>query len=171
MTRSRRMALFEFAVVVAMIGALSAVLLNRLHYYQEVAEKSDMEYTVGAIKSALRMRMATMMVEGHAQEFHVLAEQNPMDWLDQKPHSYRGSLANPTSKQVQPGSWYFDSTKRCLVYVLERGDQFLPNSGGQKRVRWQMTILRNQFDPMLQNGAAQATDSVALRLVEPYKWF
>lgn len=171
MTRSRGMALFEFAVAVTVIGTLSAILLNRLHYYQELAEKSDMEYTVSAIKSALRWRMATMMVEGHAQEFNGLAQQNPMEWLEQKPSNYRGSLAHQTSGPSQPGSWYFDSINRQLVYVVGRGDHFEPNGGEPKSVRWRVIFLHNLPEPMLADGAVQTTDSVALRLIEPYKWF
>lgn len=163
--------MLEFAVAVAAIGILSGILLNRLHYYQELAEKADMEYTIGAIKSALSLRMATMLVDGRAQEFNLLAQENPMDWLEETPRHYRGRIANNIGGQTSAGGWYFDSDTRSLVYVVENGDHFQPNSDGRKRVRLRVISLRNQPSPTLDDGAAQATDSVALSLIEPYKWF
>jgi hypothetical protein len=170
-TRIRGISLFEFAVVVTVIGILAGILLNRLHYYQELAEKSDMEYTISAIKSAMRLRMAVMLVEGHAQQFNVLMQENPMDWLDDKPRNYRGLLSAQTSARLQPGNWYFDREARSLIYVVERGEHFQANSDGQKRVRLRLAPLRNQPDRTSDLGIGYPTDSVTLSLVEPYKWF
>jgi len=171
MTRSRGFSLLELAVAVAAIGILAVTLLNRLHYYQEAAEKADMEYTVVSLKSVLRLRMSTMLVEGHAQEFSTLALQNPIDWLEEKPRNYRGVVASRTGAPMQPGSWYFDSDARTLVYVVDRSEHFQPDSEGQKRVRLRVTTLRNQPGSTSDNGVARTSDSVTLSLIEPYKWF
>ena len=112
-----------------------------------------------------------MLVEGHAQEFSTLAMQNPIDWLDEKPRNYRGVVSSRASAQMQPGSWYFDSDTRTLVYVVYRSEHFQQDSEGEKRVRLRVTTLRNQPDSILNGGAAQPTDSVTLKIVEPYKWF
>ena len=170
-TRSRGISLLEFAVVVIAIGALSGILLNRLHYYQERAEKADMEYTIGAIKSALRLRMAVMLVEGHAQQFNVLLQENPMDWLEEKPRNYRGVLTAPGRGTMQPGSWYFDRDVRVLIYIVDQGEHFQANSDGRKQIRLRVEALRNQADRTSEPGLGQPTDSVTLRLLDTYKWF
>jgi len=170
-TRSRGISLLEFAVVVMVIGLLSGILLNRLHYYQEHAEKADMEYTIGAIKSALRMRMAVMLVEGRAQQFNLLLQENPMDWVAEKPHNYRGIVSAQGRETMQSGNWYFDREARSLIYVVDRAEHFQAHGDGRKQVRLRVESLRNQAESTSLPGPGQATDSVTLRLVETYKWF
>ncbi|HEY6720193.1 MAG TPA: prepilin-type N-terminal cleavage/methylation domain-containing protein, partial [Burkholderiales bacterium] len=54
--------LIELIVVVCIIALCAALLLDRLRFYQEAAEKAAMEYTVGAVKSALQLRVAAMLL-------------------------------------------------------------------------------------------------------------
>jgi type II secretory pathway pseudopilin PulG len=42
--RGEGFTLLELAVCLAVLMTLSGVLLSRLHYYQEAAERADMEY-------------------------------------------------------------------------------------------------------------------------------
>lgn len=168
---SRGVSLLEFAVAVIVIGILSGILLDRLHYYQERAEKADMEYTIGAIKSALRLRMAVMLVEGHAQQFNLLLQENPMDWLDEKPRNYRGVLSGAGRGAMQPGAWYFDRDARVLLYIVDQGAHFQANSEGRKLVRLRVEAVRNQAEPASELGLGQPTDSVILRLLDTYTWF
>lgn len=171
MRRPKGFSLLELMVSVSLIGIAMTILFERLSYYQEVAEKTNVEYTVKTIKRALRLRMAMLLVEGRAQEYALLAQENPMDWLEKKPDNYLGRLSNPGVGQVPAGNWYFDSANRSLVYLVAVGGHFQPDSGGQKRLRLQVSLVRNQLDSSLSNDAPQASDSVALRLLEPYVWF
>ena len=72
------MTLIELVVVVCIIGVLGAVLLDRLRFYQEAAEKAAMEYNVGALKSALQLRVAAMLVRGEERNIESLANANPI---------------------------------------------------------------------------------------------
>jgi prepilin-type N-terminal cleavage/methylation domain-containing protein len=169
--RPRGFSLLELMVAISVISIVGIVLLNRLSYYQEMAEKADMEYTVSAIKSALRMRMASLMIEGRAQEFRSLAQENPMDWLEKKPANYL-TLQLPVDPRFSlAGQWYFDAPNRMLVYLPKHNDYFQPDKSGQKRVRLQVTYLRNEAAHVNDNRPNRPTDSVAVTLIEPYKWF
>ncbi len=54
--------LFELIVVVCIVAVVAGILLNRLHLYEEAAEKAAMQQTAAAIKSALQMRVAAYMI-------------------------------------------------------------------------------------------------------------
>lgn len=73
---------FEFAVVSLVYSVVLAILLNRLHYYQEVAERTSMEYVAVMLKSTLRLRMAELMIGNREAEIPALADQNPISWLE-----------------------------------------------------------------------------------------
>ncbi len=162
----------ELLVTVTIFGIIAAVLLDRLLYYQELAEKAHMEYTITRLKSALRLQMANMLVTGRAQDISSLAYQDPITWLvDGKPANYLGSLNNPNPENLGAGSWYFDVSSRTLVYLVQRGRYFQSDNGGAKRVRWQMTFLRNQSLAEGDSAKNHPTDSVSIKLLEPYRWF
>ena len=84
--------LLEFAVTASVLGILAFVLLDRMTYYQERAEKANMEYTVATVKTALLVEFSTLMVEGRMQESPALLLRNPMDWLVPKPANYLGEF-------------------------------------------------------------------------------
>ncbi|HEY8100803.1 MAG TPA: type II secretion system protein [Burkholderiaceae bacterium] len=163
--------LLELMVAVMIISIAGIVLLNRLSYYQEMAEKADMEYTISALKSALRMRMASLMIDGRAQEIRSLALENPMDWLEKKPANYLTLQLPRDPRFTLEGNWYFDSANRVLAYQPKHNNYFQPDSSGQKRIRLQVTYLRNEAVPANDNHPNRPTDSVAVTLIEPYKWF
>ncbi len=170
-TKYRGFSRLELLIVTIMLGVIVTVLLNRFLYYQEAAEKARMEYTASALKSALRLRMASLLVQGRAQEFRLLAQDNPMDWLEQPPDNYLGRLTNPDIEGLQRGNWYFDVSSRELVYLVKQGEYFQPDSSGRKQVRLQIVFAHNQSDLGPEQQAGYPTDSVRLVLVEPYQWF
>lgn len=158
--------MLELMAAVILFGAAATALLNRLWYYQELAEKARMEYAISAMKSALRIRMATLLVQGQAQQYRFLAEESPVDWLEERPDDYLGVLSSPDIGKLPLGSWYYDAAAHTLVYLVRRGDHFQADSDGRKRVR-----LRVMLQPNFLNAPDHATDSVKLVLMEPYVWF
>ena len=51
-SRHAGLTLIELIVVVCIIALCAVLLLDRLRFYQEAAEKAAMEYNVGVVKSA-----------------------------------------------------------------------------------------------------------------------
>jgi len=160
---------FEFMIVVALFGILATFLLNRLSYYEEQAEKTNMEATERAIKNALRVQMAMLLIKGRVQDYALLAQQNPLDWLEPKTVKDNDPSGTVKTDWTLPDAWSFDVASRTLVYSVKHGDYFEPDSAGQKRVRWQVKLV---LDSPNDNGAnGNRVVSVTLVLVEPYRWF
>lgn len=124
--------LFEFSVAAAIFAILAAVLLERMTFYQDEAERAATQKMVADLQSVLTMRAATLRAQNRADEIADLAGQNPMEWAVHKPFHYRGQFYSPAAQDIEPGTWYFDRTTRKLVYVFREGKSFL--SGATKRV-------------------------------------
>ncbi|NRR31866.1 hypothetical protein HSX11_16955 [Oxalobacteraceae bacterium] len=122
--RRRGSGLFEFAVAVIVIGILSTILLNRMHAYQLEAERVAVDMTVANLREALKIRLAEGNLPGRKPDLDELAEQNPLNWLAEKPRNYAGEFYAPARQDVQPGNWYFDRRDKTLVYLLNTGKTF-----------------------------------------------
>lgn len=160
--------LVELIVVVCIIALCAALLLDRLRYYQEAAEKAAMEQTVGALRSAMQLRVAAMLLKGQERNIESLARANPVDWLMDPPPGYRGEFRAP-EPEVPPGSWYFDATRSELVYVPNL-DAHLQLGRDATRLRFRVQI---EFEPTGPDSTHALGASAAMRLVPvtPYLWF
>jgi prepilin-type N-terminal cleavage/methylation domain-containing protein len=164
--------LLELIVVICVISILVGELLKRVPIYTEQAEQAAMEQTVGAMQSALTMRVGSLMTHGAAteKELKALASDNPLEWLQQKPKNYAGEFFNPTPKTVAPGQWMFDLKSRDLIYVVDRSGHFTPGKDGQKWIRFHV-----KFEYEASTGSAAGGNkglaSALFEPTEPYRWF
>ena len=157
--------LFELVVSFVIISVLAAVLLNRLGYYQEMAEKAAMDSTARLIKTGLQVRLAELIVTNRQAEAARLETEDPVQWLDDKPPNYAGSYRFP----LDSGTWYFDAGKRELVYVVNSGSRLdLATGDGAKEIRFRARLLK---DPVkLAGTVVESVTGVALLPVRPYRW-
>ncbi|MFZ2161712.1 MAG: prepilin-type N-terminal cleavage/methylation domain-containing protein [Sideroxyarcus sp.] len=164
--------LLELIVVISVIAILAGSLLSRVPIYTEQAEQAAMEQTVGALQSALTMRVGSLMTHGAAteKELKALASDNPLDWLQQKPKNYAGEFFNPTPKTVVPGQWVFDLKSRDLIYVVDRGDHFTTGKDGQKWIRFHVKF-EYEASPSGSAGGKKALTSALFEPTETYRWF
>ena len=162
--------LLEFGVAAIILGVVAAVLLDRLRYYQEAAEKAHMEYTVATLKSALRLHVSTLMVEGRMGECAKLARQNPVDWLQQKPADYSGEFDGAPPDSAPPGGWYYDRVQRELVYRVRLGRHFVPGKDGRRQVRFRVAVVYDEIQGG-EGASGLLVSGVTLAAVEPYRWF
>lgn len=159
--------LIELIVVVCIIALCAALLLDRLRFYQEAAEKAAMEYTLATMKSALQLRIAAMLVRGEERNVESLARANPVDWLTEPPRGYRGEFRAP-NPGVPRGSWYYDATRSELVYVpnLDAHLELVPDGGNRLRFR-----IRFDLDPEKRGSDLTALTGMQIEPVVPYSWF
>lgn len=159
--------LIELIVVICIIGVVAALLVNRLRFYQEAAEKAAMEYSVGAMKSALQLRAATLLAQGDERKIESLARANPVSWLAEPPRGYRGEFLAP-EPAVPPGSWYFDTARNQVVYVPDLDDHLERLADGSKRLRFR---VRLDFAPAEPDSRRRILTGVRMEPVMAYIWF
>ncbi len=136
----RGLTLFELVVVIAVVGVLAAIYFDRLLAYQERAEKSAMEQVASAVASALYLRVSAYIVRGRMAELPQLVQQNPMDWLAEKPASYIGVYYGAPDGESAAGAWYFDAVEKSLVYVPKRTRFFEPADANRHEIRFKAYV-------------------------------
>lgn len=166
---SRGFTLIELIVVITIIVFLAGVLLNRIWFYQEQAEKAAMEQTAGAVQSALIMQYGHLLTRGQESEVKNLVTENPMRWLMQKPPNYSGEYYAMQPETIAAGNWAFDLKSRELIYVPYRTEYFVPGKDGLKWVRYR---VRLEYEPLpgSKDKGAQELTSVMFEPVERYQW-
>ncbi|HXF66692.1 MAG TPA: type II secretion system protein [Burkholderiales bacterium] len=163
--RTRGFTLLELAAAIVLIGALAAVLLNRLAFYQEMAEKAAMEATLRTIKTGLQIRLAELILTNRQAEAERLEAEDPVLWLDEKPPNYGGPYREPPER----GTWYYDAPARELVYVVNTGSRLKIGDGSEGReLRFRTRVLKDRvrFGGVEVEGVA----GIALTPVRPYHW-
>ena len=165
--RSPGFSLFELTVCIALIGVFAGVLLDRLLYYEEVAEKAVVELQATTLKVALQVHIGDLISRNQKLDYAVIARENPMRWLEQPLVGYRGEFSTDAAAELPKGSWYFDRSTAELVYLVKLDRNFRPASDGPTRVRWHVRLVRPEGAP--------TKDSTVVGLqfvpVAPYRWF
>jgi hypothetical protein len=96
---------------------------------------------------------------------------NPMHRLAEKPDGYAGEFFGADPALFEPGTWYFDTRDRALVYVVRFSEPFVSPLGGPPRLR---LAVQPDYDDLDRNGRFDpGHDPVrGLKLVplEPFHW-
>lgn len=164
--------LYEFVWVVLLVGILSMVVLDYMLRYIEIAEKGAMENTVVSLRSSLNLRLGEVLVHNDVKEALRLARANPMDWLYEKPSNYTGEFNRPEPDSIARGKWYWDKGSRELVYLVDNGRDFTPDSAGLKRVRYRVhaPFLGKAAKEKRPVSVNDVVGGISLVVVEPYRW-
>lgn len=162
--------LLEMVVVIVLIGFLGLIILDRVWKFRVYAEEAAVTATIGNIRSALGLEVATLAVRGKIKNIANLTNTNPMKLLAQTPNNYLGEITN-ISQVEDKGIWYFNNNDHTLNYVVNYTESFISNVQGVKRTRHQLKVIytdnnkNNRFDK--NSDSINGLDLVAL---ESYRW-
>jgi prepilin-type N-terminal cleavage/methylation domain-containing protein len=172
---TRGFSLIELAIVISIISVLAALLLNRVVFYQEQAEKVAVEQLLGTLRSALHLQIADMVAKGKTGDISRLVEHNPMDWLAEKPSNYVGEYYAPKPEMVAAGNWYFDMHDRTLVYLVHHQEHLHTASNEANKLRFSahlvMSLPDKSSNSSLEAAPKPSIEGVVLEPVVSYKWF
>jgi general secretion pathway protein G len=137
----RGFTLLEFALVVAVTAALSAVLLHRLDGCRRAAEEAAARQTVAALRTALQVEVTRALAQGRTDTLATLAGQNPIRLLVQPPANYLGEFALSEQQRVARNGWVFDPRDKILVYLTSERERFA--AGKSKLPMFKVELTRN----------------------------
>jgi len=171
LSSERGFTLIELVVVITIVVVMMGLFLNRALFYVEQAEKTAMEEVSGVIQSSLTMQYGQILTRGKSTDVAILAQDNPMSWLQKKPRNYVGEYYDLTPLSVESGNWVFDLKSRELIYVVRNAKYFKPGKDGKKWIRFHVAVNHEASRlPSLQNTAPELT-GILFEPVEPYSWF
>lgn len=116
--------LFELAIVAIIVSVLAGVLLARMQQYRGEAQLESVRQTIGLLQVAMELRVVKAGGPAHPAELRRLAEENPFDWLDQKPANYVGEYYSPDLQEIPSGNWVFDRRDKTLIFLLNEHKTF-----------------------------------------------
>ncbi|MCW5626960.1 MAG: hypothetical protein KIT73_19745 [Burkholderiales bacterium] len=159
---------FDVVVSLVILATLMAVLLERLLYYEEYAEKTVVDMTVTQMKVGLQWRKAEIMLGTALGQPMAGLPDNPIEWLPFRPAEYRGEFAGDAPATEGDGIWYFDTVQRDLVYRprLSRHFDAAPAASAQVRVRAVRNLAPKDAAPPLPSW-----EGVSLVRVGQDQWF
>ena len=160
--------LFELVAAIAIIGVFAGVLLQRMLYLQEYAEMTAMNLTVANLRTGLRYKTGDLLIRDKVSEIATLADENPVNWLQNHPENYLGEFDLKPDADLR-GKWYFDKTRRELVYTINNRRHFLPANDHDYALRWQAVRLPAKEEDI--SGSRNKVQWVALVKVPGGAWF
>ena len=157
----RGFTLFELVVVIALVGVLATVALERFRGLQDAAEAAAAEANVAALRGALLIRSTELAAGNRWSEMADLRSQNPFLLLETLPGNYAGEA----NGNWVPGNWYYVPVESAVLYAVRRSDAFVAGDGGQ--------VMR--FGLVGRNGAGarvegQGVAYVSLLAAATYRW-
>jgi general secretion pathway protein G len=165
--RQRGSGWLEFGAVALLLAVLATMLLDVVGRYQEYAEKTAVELTVRNLRTAVRWQVAERLMQGRTGELPRMTGANPVPWLESPPPGYLGEQASGPRGPVPPGSWYFDTGARELVYVPTQASYLAVEPNGEKSLRWQVRSLKSQATP----DDVGMLNGLVLVETRAYRWF
>ena len=166
MRGQRGAGILQFSFVILIVGVLMVVLLDRVDFYRELAEKTAMEQLAREMGWALRLRAAELMLANRNDEIGGLDGVNPVDATEMQLANYAGAGTSAQEANVAGGHWYFNTQTRELVYFPELTSNFVKDPPVRPRIAWRVVVIRQATQP----GGRPRPQWVRFELTTPYRW-
>ena len=161
--RARRgFSLLELLIVIVIISVLVVIAVERLLVLRYEAERTIVQSVIGAMRSGLYVEFAGAAAGGQLKSLDSAAGSNPMLRLAERPDTYAGEFFGADPKLFEPGTWYFDTRDRAVVYIVRFPEQFSSPLGGTPRLR---LAVQPDYDP-----GRKSVHGLKLEPLEPYHW-
>jgi len=167
-SRQRGFTFLELVVVIAIISVLGVVALNRYYKLLVDVERTSMEHDLGVMRSAVGMQVAGHFVAGNMAGLKKLVGSNPMDLLAEKPNNYLGVISHYELKDIEKGSWFFDSKSGALIYLVRNQLYFETQQGEPSRARFKIQPVYS--DRAKGDKKTEYISGLTLKALEPYRW-
>jgi prepilin-type N-terminal cleavage/methylation domain-containing protein len=144
--RERGFSLLELVVVVAAIGTLIGVALERLLPLVGRAQRAAFVQVERELKSSLLLEAAERITRGESHTLPELATVNPMELLLEPPPNYAGAVRWSDDADVPRASWFFDSRAGRLGYRVGKHTRFRAGEGPSDRIELAVEFVYEDRD-------------------------
>lgn len=138
--------LLELVVVISIIALLFVYAFRHIIAVEVLAEKATMENTLGSLRSALAIQFAQRIATHRLVSIAELDGENPVKFLNRPPNNYLGELEGIDPAGITGGHWYFDASKRTLVYRVKNEDYFVSALGSPARATFKVALVYEDTD-------------------------
>ena len=163
--RQRGFSLLELSVVAVVLLVVFGVFLERLTFYQEAAEHARFESELQGFKTGLQLRMAELISKNREHEARQLEADSPVRWLDKPPATFSGEYPD----RPESGNWYFDSSARELVYVVNQA-RFLKTQDGRQPQQLRFRVLISYQSIDAPGGRVRGISGITLESTTLFRW-
>lgn len=134
--------LLELVVVIALIGTMLSIALYKLVRYVHEAERVAVMTFEAQMRNVLLTEAAKRLLAKQSAPLAELDQCNPIRLLLDPPVNYVGELDEDQMDLADGRQWYFDATRRELVY--RRGNWWAERAG--REIRYQVRLAYKDRD-------------------------
>jgi prepilin-type N-terminal cleavage/methylation domain-containing protein len=167
----RGFSLLELLIVIVIVSVLVMVAIDRLLVLRFEAERVTVQSVIAALKSGLYVEFAGAAASGQTAAMDAAKGSNPMLRLSERPDTYAGEFFGADPALFEPGTWYFDTRDRALVYLVRFPEQFVTPLPGPARLRLR---VEPDYDDLDRNGrfdpGRDPVRGLTLVPLEPFQW-
>jgi len=169
--KQRGFSLLELAIVAVIVSILFIVAADKLFSSRVEAERTAMESTLGTLRSALSIKLASYLAKDDMAGILRLQKTNPMLNLSELPKNYAGELNRPNPNSIEGGTWYFDTSDKILTYRVRENEYFRSSLPGPARARFAIRLVYQDTNAnKVFDKGVDSLNGVRLTELEPYSW-
>jgi type II secretory pathway pseudopilin PulG len=159
--------LIELSLVIVVISVIGIVAADRLHYYQELAEKVAIDATLASVNMGLRIQLAVLTASNRRNIASSLEHENPLRWLEQLPSNYGGEY-QPSPRS---GNWYFAKDTSELVYVPRNASylRWEQPAAAAGELRFAARVRYDEMEATA--GTLKVPSGISIVTLTAYRWF
>ena len=169
--RPQGFSLIELLIVIVVVGLLLTIAVERLLKLRFEAERTMVQSVMTALRGGLYIEFASAATGGRMARLDTAGGINPMALLAEKPDTYAGEFFGADPALFEPGTWYFDTRDRAIVYVVRFPERFVTPLAGPPRARLR---VEPDYDDLDRNGrfdpGRDPVRGLKLVPVEPFYW-
>jgi hypothetical protein len=117
----------QLGLIVAAGMLLITMTVERITTLRVAAEQLVFEHVVATLRAAVTVAVTRALVAGDDETLALLDRGNPVRLLSSPPQGYLGERSN--APETPPGSWFFDTASRELVYEPRFPEGFTASRG------------------------------------------
>ena len=130
--RQRGLSLLEFKLAVIIVSLLIVFAFQRIASLQSDMERAAVRSTVAAMREALSLQFARLVVDGDLAQARDYIGGNALALLHPPPAGYAGRVHHAHAADLRPGHWYYDAAAGTVLYRPAYGE----SSGATTLLRW-----------------------------------